>query len=257
MRSGRWADLGVRLASGLVLASLGLFSVWAGGWIFVVMTTVIFAVMVWEIAALTDRPPLPRLRLVAAGLGALGIFGAELGIGIGLIAAPLLLALTPRKDAWALGLYAFATLLAGHEFIDLDQEGAIRVLWLILVVVASDIMGYFAGRLIGGPKFWPKASPKKTWSGTVAGWIGASLVGLVFVLTGIATPALILLSPLVAFAGQMGDIVESLFKRRAGVKDSSRLIPGHGGVLDRFDALIGAMLVVWLWQFLWPLPIGG
>ncbi len=131
------------------------------------------------------------------------------------------------------------------------------MVWLVLVVVASDIMGYFAGRMLGGPKFWPRVSPKKTWSGTVAGWVGAAAVGLVLVVMGHAGPAIVVLSPLVALAGQMGDIVESLLKRRAGVKDASRLIPGHGGVLDRFDALIGAVLAVWLWGLVLPLPIGG
>lgn len=256
MRSGRWADLGVRLASGLVLAGLGFVSVWAGGWVFVAMTTAIFAMMAWEIAALTDRGA-SQLRLVIAGLAALGILAAQGGFVVGLILAPILLAVSPRGDAKALGAYAFAVLLAAHEFIELDQRGAILVTWLVMVVVVSDVMGYFAGRLLGGPKFWPKVSPKKTWSGTVAGWVGAAGIGLALVLTGHGHPALVLLSPLVAFAGQLGDIVESLIKRRAGVKDASNLIPGHGGVLDRFDALVGAVLAVWLWQVVLPLPIGG
>ena len=116
-------------------------------------------------------------------------------------------------------------------------------------------MGYFAGRSLGGPKFWPAISPKKTWSGTVAGWVGAALVGLGFVVFTGAGWGLIVLSPLVSFAGQMGDIAESWIKRRTGVKDSSRLIPGHGGVLDRFDALIGAVVLVMLLGLILPLPL--
>lgn len=256
MRSNRWADLGVRLASGLVLAGLGVLSVWAGGMTFVLMTTAIFALMAWELAALTDADHAPS-RLLVAGLGAGGILAAQWGLWPALLAAPLALALTPRRDGRLLGLYAAVMLFAAHHFIELDQRGAILVAWIVLVVVVSDIMGYFAGRLLGGPKFWPKASPKKTWSGTVAGWVGAALVGLGLVITGHGTPALVLLSPLVAFAGQLGDIAESLLKRRAGVKDASNLIPGHGGVLDRFDALIGAVLAVWAWGLVLPLPIGG
>ena len=257
MTSGRWADLSVRLVSGLVLAGLGILSVWAGGWVFVAMTTAIFALMAWELAALTDRPAAPRLRLAVAGLAGLGLLVAQAGLVVGLVAAPVLLAVTPRGDRWALAGYGLALLLAGHEFISLDRQSALVVVWLVLVVVASDIMGYFAGRMLGGPKFWPRVSPKKTWSGTVAGWVGAAAVGLVLVVMGHAGPAIVVLSPLVALAGQMGDIVESLLKRRAGVKDASRLIPGHGGVLDRFDALIGAVLAVWLWGLVLPLPIGG
>jgi phosphatidate cytidylyltransferase len=105
------------------------------------------------------------------------------------------------------------------------------------------VAGYFAGRILGGPKFWPKVSPKKTWSGTIAGWVGAALVGLAFWAAGLGEAALIWVSPLVGFAGQMGDIAESAIKRRAGVKDSSNLIPGHGGLMDRFDALAFAAIL--------------
>jgi phosphatidate cytidylyltransferase len=128
-------------------------------------------------------------------------------------------------------------------------------LWLIGIVIVSDVMGYFAGRSLGGPKFWPAISPKKTWSGTIAGWVGAALVGLGFVLFGTAGWGLVILSPMVAFAGQMGDIAESWIKRRTGVKDSSNLIPGHGGVLDRFDALIAAVVLVMLLGLIMPLPL--
>jgi phosphatidate cytidylyltransferase len=116
-----------------------------------------------------------------------------------------------------------------------------------MIVIASDVLGYFAGRIIGGPRFWPAVSPKKTWSGTVAGWAGAALVGLWFVAMAGQGPWLIAFSALTALAAQMGDIAESAIKRRAGVKDSSSLIPGHGGVLDRLDALIGAAVFVLAW----------
>ena len=102
--------------------------------------------------------------------------------------------------------------------------------------------------MIGGPKFWPRVSPKKTWSGTLAGWACAAVAGAVFAGPTGAGPALVPVSVVVAFAGQMGDIAESAVKRRVEVKDSSDLIPGHGGVLDRFDALLGgAVAAVLLW----------
>jgi len=132
-------------------------------------------------------------------------------------------------------------------FLATRADGIIGLLWVVLIVVASDILGYFAGRIVGGPKFWPRVSPKKTWSGTIAGWIGAGVVGAVFAGYGFEGPlgggaSVIVLSVLAAFAGQMGDIAESAIKRFAGIKDSSNLIPGHGGLLDRFDALTGAAL---------------
>lgn len=262
-RGGRWGDLGVRVVSGLILAGLGALSVLVGGSFFLGMTVLIFAVMGWELAALTDHPKgqeggHPVQRLVIGCLAGLGLALAQWG-GIfcaGLLLAPLALVLTERRDKALLAVYALVMLLAATVFVALDLRGGIIVVWLVCVVVASDVFGYFAGRLIGGPKFWPAISPKKTWAGTIAGWIGAACLGAGFALWTGGGWSLVLISPLVAFAGQMGDIVESLIKRRAGVKDASNLIPGHGGVLDRFDALIGAMLAVGFLEFFVRLPLG-
>ncbi|WP_456390928.1 phosphatidate cytidylyltransferase, partial [Profundibacter sp.] len=132
-------------------------------------------------------------------------------------------------------------------FIYLRQDlGLIWMLWLLLVVIASDIGGYLAGRMLGGPKFWPAISPKKTWSGTIAGWVGAAGIGLYFSTVYDFPDSLWLVSILVGFAAQMGDIAESAIKRKTGIKDSSNLIPGHGGFMDRFDGMLGASLVVLL-----------
>ena len=132
--------------------------------------------------------------------------------------------------------------------------GFLAAALLVLVVVGTDVFGYFAGRIIGGPKFWPSLSPKKTWSGTVAGWIGALLLGVLLWRLGRGDAMLIWCSPIVCLAGQMGDIAESWLKRRAGVKDSSNLIPGHGGFMDRFDAVTGAVLATMLIGLLTALP---
>jgi phosphatidate cytidylyltransferase len=255
---GRWGDLGLRLMSSLVLAGLGVLSMALGGWVFFSMTVLIFALMAWELAALSDTPAQPLARMGIAALAGLGLALAQLQ-GWALVAlafAPLALALTPRRDARLIAAYSLAMLLSAHVFIALDHRGAVIVVWLVCIVVASDVFGYFAGRLLGGPKVWPSISPKKTWSGTVAGWLGAGLVGLGFVLVEGAGWGLLAISPLVALASQLGDIAESLLKRRAGVKDASRLIPGHGGVIDRFDAMIGAILAVWLLELVVPLPLG-
>ena len=120
------------------------------------------------------------------------------------------------------------------------------LVWLVLVVIATDVAGYFAGRFIGGPKFWPRVSPKKTWSGTLGGWFAAMLIGLVFLTFTNAGKDLPWISMLLSLASQMGDVAESAIKRRMGVKDSSSLLPGHGGLLDRFDGLLGAALFMLL-----------
>jgi phosphatidate cytidylyltransferase len=96
--------------------------------------------------------------------------------------------------------------------------------------------------MIGGPKFWPAVSPKKTWSGTAFGWLGAGLVGLIFAIYFGVGLQLIGVSIALSMASQMGDIAESGMKRKMGVKDSSSLIPGHGGLMDRFDGMLGAAL---------------
>ena len=124
--------------------------------------------------------------------------------------------------------------------------GKVPALWLFLVVVSADVGGYFAGRLIGGPKLWPRVSPKKTWAGAGGG------IGLAVLLGGLfswATSGTYFLQVCVVSAGaavvsQVGDLAESALKRHFGVKDSGRLLPGHGGALDRFDGLIAAALVV-------------
>ncbi|MEP6319808.1 MAG: phosphatidate cytidylyltransferase, partial [Paracoccaceae bacterium] len=115
-----------------------------------------------------------------------------------------------------------------------------------LIVIFSDILGYFAGRIIGGPKFWPKVSPKKTWSGTIAGWIGAAIIGVVYVAWGKAGAEIIGISIALAIAGQLGDVAESALKRRMDVKDSSNILPGHGGMFDRFDSMLGASILLLL-----------
>lgn len=259
--SDRWQDLRPRLISAAVMLLVGVVEIWLGGWTFLVLVGALISVMIWELAAMTGRPQGGRMALAIAGLAALAILFDEGWPSVPswwvfpfVIAA---MAATPRIHPLASAAMAAAILVAGHGlFVLRDEAGTPAILWLIGVVIASDVMGYFVGRIMGGPKFWPSISPKKTWSGTVAGWIGALVVGIGFVLAGQGEPLLIILSPVVAFAGQMGDIAESWIKRRAGVKDSSHLIPGHGGVMDRFDALVGAMVAVMILGRIIELPVG-
>jgi len=198
------------------------------------------------------------------------MFGVHLAVALGFAAAVILTALHFLPGIFVLPLIlGLAVVTAGQAETDkpilfgiitwillgsfsllMLREGAgtIWIVWLFLVVMASDVAGYFAGRMLGGPKFWPAISPKKTWSGTIAGWFLAGVVGLFFMRPLGVGVELIFLSIIVSFAGQMGDIVESAVKRRNGVKDSSTLIPGHGGVFDRFDAMLGssaAALILW------------
>jgi phosphatidate cytidylyltransferase len=259
---GRWEDLRKRVVSAVVLVAVGGAEIWLGGPSFAVLVVLLTGAMVWELARMTapdhENTPLGLAALASVCLGVTWFFPDRFTAAFLLVPA-LAIALTDRRDRRLSSLYSVAVMVAGYSLIDLRMTaGTPAILWLVLIVVASDVLGYFVGRIFGGPKFWPAISPKKTWSGTVAGWAGAALVGAGFWFAGFAGPALVLVSVIVAFAGQMGDIWESWIKRRSGVKDASSLIPGHGGVLDRFDALIGALVVLMLLDLVidLPLPVG-
>ena len=263
---GRWADLSRRLASTAVLLAIGVLLALATGLWLRSLIAVLIGVTFWELARMTGwRNPdmsgslFGRHRPVALAL----LAGASLMLawltGLPwLVLIPILAGLpgaaVPQRIPYA--IFGLAILLVGEGLVLLREHlGLGAVLWMIGVVVISDTLGYFAGRMLGGPKFWPKLSPKKTWSGTIAGWIGAAVFGGILAAIAGSALQLIWLSPLVAFAGQMGDIAESWLKRRTGRKDSSSLIPGHGGLMDRFDAISGAVLAVAAMDLLGLVPI--
>ncbi|MFB9150461.1 phosphatidate cytidylyltransferase [Roseovarius ramblicola] len=244
----RWSDLAPRVASGLVMAAVGLGAIWAGGAVFAALVVALGGLMTWEAARLYASAAPERAAITGAVALALALVLPGMFVLPLAAAAVLVNAETVARARAPFAALALAALLAPWVIHDLraDEAGLTWVLWLVLVVIVSDVAGYFAGKAIGGPKFWPSISPKKTWSGTIAGWVGAACIGAVFAGPTGAGVALIPVSVLVGFAGQMGDIAESAVKRMQGVKDSSALIPGHGGVLDRFDAMLGAGLAVGL-----------
>lgn len=248
--AGSWDDLGARLASGVGMAALGIGAIWLGGLWFAALAAAVSGLMIWELARMTA----PEQRPVALQLGLLGGAAVMLASALpGFYALPILLApvlvgvgqLARHRVLFA--VFAVAILLAGYGLSHFrDAFGMVWLIWLVLVVVATDIAGYFAGRFIGGPKFWPRVSPKKTWAGTLGGWFAAMLIGLIFLSFAQAGSDLPWISMALSLASQMGDISESALKRRMGVKDSSGLIPGHGGLFDRFDGLLGSALFMLL-----------
>ncbi len=256
----KWSDLSARMTSGAAMAVVGIAAIVAGGIWFQMLAVFVTAVMVWECWVMI-RGTSPTSGMLAAaavasiqsGLLAMGP-GAPAFLALFLVVPAVGAAVLPQARI-AFFVYALAIQVAGYGLVHFRIDfGFLWLVWLVLVVIASDVAGYFAGKTFGGPKFWPAISPKKTWSGTVAGWVGAALVGLAFTLFTEAGFVVVLLSVLAAFAGQMGDIAESAFKRRRGVKDSSSLIPGHGGLFDRFDALLGASLFMILVADLFNVP---
>lgn len=252
-----FSDLATRVATGAAIACIGLFAVWAGGWWFTGLVLLVVGALVWELARMLGSGPGRALGFGA--LAAVAILATKLlPVGLALplaLAVPVAGVLLLEKDRALFAAMSAMILLAGVGLIlHRDDFGFVWMLWLVLLVAATDILGYFAGRIFGGPKFWPRVSPKKTWSGTAAGWIGAALIGWAFMsLTG-SGPELIAISVALSLASQMGDIAESAVKRHVGVKDSSNLLPGHGGVYDRFDGLLGAAFLLVIVETLTAFP---
>lgn len=260
---GRWGDLAARIGSGIVIllvgAALLLLPLPVAG----IGIAALVGGLIWELTRLAVPAPAPRL-VAGIAMGAAAAMAAALYMGPP-AALSLLLPLIAGTIAARPGLraayagIALAMMLAAFGVLWLRaMAGLPATLWVVVIVVLSDVLGYFVGRIVGGPKFWPAISPKKTWSGTAAGWIGAAVLGLLLVITGVAPASVIVIGPILAFAGQMGDIAESWIKRRVGVKDSSQLIPGHGGLMDRFDAMTGSLGLATLLSLAGLLPaIGG
>ncbi len=260
---GRFQDLAPRLITAMLLIVVGGVAVWLGGIWFTSLIALCVGLMLWELSTMVQTGP-KRARLMAC-VGAGAVFAANLlPIGFGLpllMLVPMVAIAFIRKHRRIMVAFSAAIVLAGLSLTQhLTQFGLIWMLWLIAVVVMSDVAGYFAGRILGGPKFWPRLSPKKTWSGTIAGWVGAAFVGWIWVLLTGAGWETVGISIALAMMAQMGDIAESAVKRKMGVKDSSNLLPGHGGLFDRFDAMLGAALLLLIIESLSefpPMPVAG
>ncbi len=211
-RSARWADLRLRIASALVLAPLAILCVWLGGWPWYALVAAALAGVCWELAKLCRGHALA----LAAGFGYAGLATACLVV--------------LRAD---------------------PAQGRIALLFLLVVVWASDIGAYVVGRLIGGRRLAPTISPGKTWSGAVGGLLAAVLGGQAvagFSAHWAYDPVRVAaVAAVLGVASQLGDLFESAVKRHFGVKDAGRLIPGHGGLLDRLDGLMAAALVAGGW----------
>ena len=214
------SDLGVRAASAVVMVAVAGTALWLGGWwwiAFVGAVTVGVAAEFWGLLSRITRGVAGRAISMLAAL-----------IYVGLAALTLIFIRTAPS---------------------LQHKGAELVLLVVLPVLATDIGAYFAGRTIGGPKIAPRISPSKTWAGLIGGMIAAAIVltGLVLMGGSVAFgyfPIYAILGGLVAVIAQAGDFFESWLKRRARVKDSGSLIPGHGGLFDRVDGLLGVLFVI-------------
>lgn len=236
------------------MAPPALLAVWWGGAAFALLVAVAVAVMCWEWETIVARRFAWAGRLSAVGCVSAALLTDILPVAalvvVGLTAVAVWL-LTPgqgRERLWS-GIGPLYAGLPAVALVWLRGDGLIgreTMIWLMLLVWATDIGAYAAGRTIGGPKLLPRVSPKKTWAGLIGGMASAGAVGVgTALILGQPHPAALAIgSAALAVVAQAGDLLESWVKRRWEVKDSSTIIPGHGGVLDRVDGLLAAALAV-------------
>ncbi|HKH80452.1 MAG TPA: phosphatidate cytidylyltransferase [Methylovirgula sp.] len=258
--AARLADLGPRVGSSTILVAVAILSLRVGGVVFVLawLAAALVVHFEWQRiiggARQATRLAIGSAALVTAAILVSTVSGnlAALTIGIGALAAAK--ATDHGRRGWAAGgvLYAGSLIISVVTLRMSFPFGPRAIAWLFAVVWGTDVVAYFAGRLIGGPKFLPQISPSKTWAGTALGVVGGALIGSLFLalaarLTRLDTPAPsfapFLLGLATAAVAQGGDLFESWMKRRFGAKDSSNFIPGHGGLMDRLDGFIAA--AVW------------
>ena len=267
-RAAAVPELVQRILSGLVLMAVALVASFSGGLVFVLAFAVLGLLVLNEWERLTGLSSPRRLILgMAAILAAAAIahlVGPLEAIAIATILtfAALTAALLENERRWSLTGTAYASWLV-VSLVSLrgnDEIGLIAILFVFAVVWATDTFAYFGGRAFGGPKLLPGVSPKKTWSGAVSGVVAAVIMALSLLLLAQSmgsTPAILTpraadlawmgaLAALLSIAAQAGDLFESALKRKFGKKDSGRLLPGHGGIMDRVDGLVFASAAAFL-----------
>jgi phosphatidate cytidylyltransferase len=252
-------NLVLRVASAAVLVPAVLALAYLGGWPFLILCALGSAGILWEWTRLVaGAPGYPILApgwasLLAAfalmGVDKLGIAVAALAVGAALATVAAAERL-PRRRIWAAGgvIYAGAAFF-GPALLRRDAElGFPAFLFLAATVWMTDTLAYFVGRALGGPLLWPRVSPNKTWSGVMGGLAGGIVGGiLVAYANGLGRlPVVGVVALVLSASAQAGDLFESAIKRRFGVKDTSGLIPGHGGLMDRLDGFLVAALVALL-----------
>ena len=273
------SELTTRILAALVAAPLALVMVYLGGLPLAAFLAAVSVGCAWElfrIARAGGLDPLDPLGIPLAGAIPLAAYSATIGLyrpTLGLAAMALLVilsaviwvrgthghplgaaAVTVIGVLYTGGLLSFGYALREYPYAIGNRAGTVLVAFPLVLTWASDIGAYFVGRAIGGRKLIPAVSPGKTVSGALGGLVTTILVSWLYVrfaLVPLASltmtvPAALLFGAIISVSAQIGDLVESLLKREANVKDSSRLIPGHGGLLDRLDSLLFVLPVAYL-----------
>jgi phosphatidate cytidylyltransferase len=267
-KPGLSPELSARIASAIVMIAVALLAAYQGGWLFTLFWLAAGIAMMAEWTNMTRVQPRRPVQILQ-GLGLAVLSGLLLaraglaisaGVALAFLVVGSLIARGAAGKLWAASGFAYALVIVLVPPIVREHPnlGLVGLLWMFAVVWATDIAAYFTGRALGGPKLCPAFSPKKTWSGFFGGLLAAALGGFLvawgaqrlgwvhpFSLRNAVT-----LSLIASVASQIGDLGESALKRHCDVKDSSHLIPGHGGVMDRLDGfwavslIMGAVLLI-------------
>ena len=249
----RGGELVLRVCSALVLVPIAIGTAYLGGWPFAVFWGLAAMGVLWEWISLVARSDHRTVLMTG---------GASLALAVALVATGHLLAAVIVLAISTLGVAALAPvkwrtwIAAGVPYAGAlgvapvvlrsdSEDGFLAVIFLFAIVWTTDVVAYFSGRAIGGPKLMAQVSPKKTWSGAIGGTLAAVIVAFVLAkvmaLSGLF--AIAMLAVVLSICAQGGDLFESFLKRRFGAKDSGHLIPGHGGLMDRLDGFITASVV--------------
>ncbi len=264
-------NLGQRVLTSLLGAPIVIGAVYLGGWFFAALMVLVGLLAQWDVYGLAEAGGHRPLKSVGLAVGAL-VIGRTLWAGAVPLAVLLLLAAfiaelwrrgdapagpVPNLGALLLGVF-YPAVLVGY-FVELrvgsaatlgEADAFLLTVTVVMAIWAADTFAYFAGRAFGRRPLFPRVSPKKTWEGSAGGVLGAA--ALVAVMKAALVPALgwadvLALGVICGAVGQLGDLAESLLKRSVGAKDSGTYLPGHGGMLDRIDAMLVAIPVAVLY----------
>lgn len=243
------SDLATRSVVGGLLAIAAIGVLWLGGAVLWGLLVIVSCI------ALIEWGGLVRAHRARLGIGLLVLlvgmsyalpmlWGTDRATLALLLIAAMAMAMFPKAALTAAGVGYIGTAAISILYLREQPLGFALTLWTLAIVWATDIGAYFAGRAIGGPKLAPAISPNKTWAGLIGGMVAAAIVGASIAQFGHLPTRALWLAPFLAVAAQAGDLVESGMKRHVGVKDSGKILPGHGGLLDRIDGMLPVAILV-------------
>jgi phosphatidate cytidylyltransferase len=244
------SDFRLRLFWGVGMAVVAAAFIFTGTISFAVLVVIVALLLSWEWSRLVHGPGADIVLAVhLAAAFAAAVLAAVGYVGLGLLALfigailTVVLSLGHNSVYGAIGVFYAGLPAVAMIWLRSDVAfGLLAVVFLITVIIAADTGAFLSGRLLGGPKLWPRISPNKTWAGLIGALAASAVVGACFwfVVPGVSPLRLAATAAALGFISQIGDLAESALKRHFGVKDSSHLIPGHGGIMDRMDGLVAA-----------------